>query len=237
MLNNKRVLVNGCSFSRGPNSWPYQLQEACKFDLVNLAQGAAGNLYIHNATIAELAKREYDFVMIMWSGLERVDIQVNDISLLDHILYTSDKQSKLNDWPEKIIIPVNDQDYVEKNWVFVCTYQELALRRLNFCQTNYKYQSLQEHLTQSLIHMISLQSILKQLNIPYVFSYYQNYQKLLKQHYLYKLLDTSKICDSQNIWDITVANKWKDHTDHPNPQAHAAWADVLKTFIDENIHV
>ena len=27
MLSNKRVLVNGCSFSRGKIAWPYHLQE------------------------------------------------------------------------------------------------------------------------------------------------------------------------------------------------------------------
>lgn len=229
MLKNKRVLVNGCSFSRGQGSWPYHLLVQ---SMVNLAQCGAGNTYIHCSTLSELAKRTYDMVLIMWSGFDRVDIQVDNIALFDHIQYTSLNQSKLNDWPEKVIEPVNDQDYVEKNWVFAAQYNEEPLVRLKFCETNYKYQGYKEKLTQSLIHMISLQNTLKQLNIPYVYSYYIDYEKELSSHELYKFLDLSNVCNAQNLGSIAKSQGWLDNTRHPTAPAHAVWASVLTEFIE-----
>lgn len=232
MLKNKRLLVNGCSFSRGSNSWPYYLQQRFGFDLVNLAQCAAGNTYIHNTTYTELVSRTYDFVIIMWSGIERVDLQVDDIKQFSHVDYTSLKQSQLNDWPEKIVEPINDQDYVEKNWVFVAQYNEEALKKLRFCETNYRYQSYKEKLTQTLIHMISLQNTLKQLNIPYVYSFYVDYENEIKAHKLYKLIDNNFVCNEQNLATIAFKNLWLDNTKHPTAPAHKAWADVLGDFIE-----
>ena len=133
------VLVNGCSFSRGPMSWPYYLQFEYGFNLVNLAQAAAGNLYIHNSTISELGCRKYDLVLIMWSGLDRVDCQVDNIDFFCQTPYTSLTQSQRNDWPEKIVQPINDQDYIEKNWVFVCTGQDKFLKEIKFCESQFKF--------------------------------------------------------------------------------------------------
>jgi hypothetical protein len=191
-LNNKRVLVNGCSFSRGPVSWPYYLQEKLNFDLVNLAVSSAGNKYIHDTTVAELSKSRYDFVIIMWSGLDRVDIPVEDIQLFDQCNTTSFAQSLKNDWPEKKIYPNNDQDLVEKNWVFVYPSKTL-LNDMKFAEF-VKYQNYQVHVRQSLIHMISLQAVLKQFDIPYVFSFYMDYVDQLKtEKSLYDLLDWENI--------------------------------------------
>ena len=234
MLTDKNILVNGCSFSCGETSWPYHLQKMYEFNLVNLAQPAAGNLYIHNSTYTELSKRKYDFVFIMWSGIERVDFQVDDISLFDDISYTSQKTSMLNDWPKKVIFPLNDQDYVEKNWVFACNYEDEKLRKIKFCETNFKYQGTEIKAIQTLIYMISLQNILKQLNIPYVFSFYINYLASLKQYDLYKFLDLKNICVQDNIFSIALKNKQYDNTYHPTSNIHAMWAEILKNFIEEN---
>ena len=85
-MQNKNVLVNGCSFSRGPISWPYCLQKKLNFNLVNLALPAAGNKYIHDSTITELNRRPYDRVFIMWTGLQRNDVQVADIKQFDQCI-------------------------------------------------------------------------------------------------------------------------------------------------------
>ena len=234
MLNNKQVLVSGCSFSRGPGSWPYQLQNRLNFNLVNLALAGAGNTYIHNSIICELAKRKYDLVLIMWSGLERVDCQVTDIGLFKDTPYTSNYQSELNDWPEKVVVPINDQDYVGKNWVFGsgAINSDPMLRKINFLESQYKYMGIDEFTTQSLIYMISLQAILKQLNIHYVFSFYQNYQLILKNHYLYEFLDIDNIFNDQNISDITKQNNWYDIDGcHPSSEAHRNWAHLLQEFL------
>jgi len=231
MLENKRVLVSGCSFSTGKKSWPNQLQQKCGFQLVNLAQSAAGNLYIHNSIISELARRDYDFVIVMWSGLGRVDLQVQDISFFSDIECTSAKLYLKNDWPDKVIHPIDDREYIEKNWVFVNNYNDPKLQKMRICESNFKYQGFNEKATQSLMYMISLQNTLKQLGIRYVFSFYIDYDHRLKEHYLYKLLDTKYIFNEKNLGTIFLANNWVDEEKHPAAEAHQVWANYLDEFI------
>jgi hypothetical protein len=231
-LNNKHVLVNGCSFSRGPIAWPYFLQEKLNFNLVNLAVGSAGNKYIHDTTVAELSKSRYDFVIIMWSGLYRVDVPVEDIQLFDRCNTTSFAQSLKNDWPEKKIYPNNDQDLVEKNWVFVYPSKTL-LNDMKFAEF-VKYQNHQVHVQQSLIHMISLQAILKQFNIPYVFSFYMDYvDQLKKEKSLCDLLDWENICCADNLYTISQQiDSYDSDGSHPGVEANQQWVNTLIEFIN-----
>ena len=229
------LLVNGCSFSRGPDSWPYFLNAN---HLVNLAQSGAGNTYILESTISELVTRSYDLVIIMWSGISRIDINVEQIDLFNKSKYTSHYQLTQNDWPTKIIYPINDQNYVDPNWIFGCGHinQEPAMISSKAFKSLYKYQGT-EQLTRSLIiKMISLQNILKQLNVPYFFTFFQDYENELKQFQsLYKLLDQNYIVNHQNINTITKKNNWFDLDGvHPGILAHKQWADILLSKIENN---
>lgn len=231
-LNSKRVLVNGCSFSRGPIAWPYYLQEKLDFDLVNLAVSSAGNKYIHDTTVAELARSRYDFVIVMWSGLDRVDIPVEDIQVFDQCNTTSFAQSLKNDWPEKKIYPNNDQDLVEKNWVFVYPSKKL-LNDIKFAEF-VKYQNHQTHTRQSLINMISLQAVLKQLDIPYVFCFYMDYvDQLKKEKSLCDLLIWENICCTDNLYNISrQIDSYDTDGAHPGVEANQQWANKLIEFIN-----
>lgn len=235
MLNNKNVLVNGCSFSRGPESWPYHLQNLYNFTLVNLAQAGAGNTYIHESTVSELAKRKYDSVIIMWSGLSRIDLKIENISLFTDSKYTSHYQKTRNDWKGKQIFPINDQDYVEDNWIFGVgeINREKALVERKIFNDLYRYIGINQFIYHSLQKMISLQSFLKLQNIPYLFTFYQDYAHDLQLvPELYNLLDQTNIYNEQNIFDI--ANKYNDvdETSHPKTLTHSTWARLLKEFID-----
>ena len=231
MLSNKRVLVNGCSFSRGPIAWPYCLQKQLNFELVNLALSAAGNKYIHDSTITELSKRSYDYVFIMWSGLQRNDIQVEDIELFSDAV-TSRGQVLENDWEDKIVWPINDQDYVEKNWVFVGL-DNPCVKRLKFAEY-IKYRSSANEIQQSLLYMITLQAFLKEQGVPYVFSFFADYVKDLQtQPELYAMLDFSNICTSDNISVIAKSIKSYDRDGyHPGAEANQEWANCLIEFIN-----
>jgi hypothetical protein len=231
----KNVLVNGCSFSRGPESWPYYLQKNLNFNLINLAQSAAGNFYIHNTTISEIFQRSYDLVIIMWSGVQRVDVQVEDISLFKQSVATSYSQSKLNDWPDKIVYPINDQDYVEKNWVFSCGNSDEYLKSIKFADTNYRYVGIDQSIQQSLIHMISLQSVLKQMNIPYLFTFYRNYIPMLEKHFLFHHLDTANMYIDHNIKDLADKhNSFYSDGQHPSSMIHKMWADLIEIKLHEH---
>lgn len=234
MLKNKQVLVNGCSFSSGPNSWPYYLQKNNGFNLINLAQGSAGNKYIHDSTIDELSQRKYDMVIIMWSGLGRFDCQVEDVSLFEESEWTSLQQRKYNDWPEKIIYPINDQDYVDTNWVFACMNNNTYLSKIKFGETHFKYIGIKQLQLQFLRYMISLQSILKQLAIPYLFTFYMDYYKELKDNKLFHMIDQDNIFDIENIYNITVKNNWVNEDKiHPGATAHELWANIISSHLSK----
>ncbi len=228
------VLVNGCSFSRGPGSWPYKLQELMHFNLINLAQAGAGNTYIYESTVSELYKRKYDLVLIMWSGIERVDLAVNDIQYFD-TPYTSHWQSQQNDWAEKIIQPVNDQNYVEKNWVFGCGHinGDAKLLKTKLFDAIYRYQTRQELMQGYIIKIIALQSMLKNLNIPYVFSFYEDYEAELKTNQLSAGVDWNNVCNDTNIDQLMRKNNWfANDKQHPSETAHIAWAKILQGHLN-----
>jgi hypothetical protein len=225
-----RILTSGCSFSRGPIAWPNHVAKLANADLVNLAQAGAGNTYISRSIIDELQHRTYDLVLVMWSGLERIDIQVSDIHMFSETTYTSDYQSKQNDWPEKNVCPVNDQDYVQKNWVFGCGHlnKDNALLKSKLFDNLYRYQDFDEHLQRSLYDMISLESHLKSKSIPYVFSFYQNYIS----GSWFDRLDWNNIFNKDNIFDLTkTMNDYDTDGLHPGPRAQEEWANCLYKFL------
>lgn len=211
------ILVNGCSFSRGPISWPYFLN--CT-NLVNLACAGAGNNYICDSTLRELHQRSYDHVIIMWSGLERFDIQC----CFSDTAYASGYQSLQNDWPEKITEPINDQDYVEKDWLFGCGHinGERNLLSSKIFTGIYKYSTKHQLQQNSFARMISLQSYLKCNGIAYTFSFYQNYEVD------FNTIDKDNCEVSDNISDIMHRLQSYD-TDglHPGELANKTWADIL----------
>lgn len=229
-----KVLVNGCSFSRGSGSWPYKLQQLLSCDLVNLAQAGAGNTYIHETTLKELLRRKYDLVVIMWTGIERVDMAIEDVSMFT-TPYTSMHQSAKNDWPEKIVSPINDQDYVEKNWVFGCGHinGDKELIKTKLFESVYRYQSRQQLMQSFILKLISLQSFLKCSNIPYVYSFYEDYENEIKADPLSSGIDWNLVCNNNNINKIMHTNNWFDADgSHPSVLAHNEWAKHIKDFLN-----
>jgi hypothetical protein len=226
------LLVNGCSFSRGPTAWPYHIPNV---NIVNLACSGAGNDYIFNSTIAELSQRSYDFVAIMWTQPSRIDVKVNDITQFSKTPYTSAYQSTRNDWAEKVVYPINDQDYVEKDWVYGCGFlnRDQELLKTKLFDQHYYYQDSAQFNYLTLIKMIAMQNTLKQMNIPYLFTYFRNYESDLAEiPHLYQLLDQSRIYNQQNIYTITQNNNWYDKDGlHPGLQAHQQWAQLITSFI------
>ena len=226
-----KILINGCSFSRGPESWPYFIRYLSGASIWNLALAGAGNTYIRQSTINEISLRSHDLVIIMWSGLERLDFQVNDIDQFPDFS-TSSYQSDQNDWPEKIVKPWHDQDFVEKNWILGGIEPGLSRHEL-FRGIRY-HTSEKEHIHRSLIDMICMQGVLKSNNIPFVFAFYQNYVEKLKNQdiNLFHLLDTNCLFNNPNISDLMKDNDWYDvDGQHPSTQAHQTWAMTLYEWL------
>ena len=228
----RNILTSGCSFSRGPIAWPNHIAQWYNANLVNLAQAGAGNTYISRSVMAELQQRSYDLVLVMWSGLERIDLQVEDIDQFVETKNTSQYQSKQNDWPEKIVEPINDQDYVQKNWVFGIghLHRDVWLIKQGLFEKLYRHQDFKTHLQRSFYDMLSLESYLKSRSIPYAFSFYQNYIEAMGD--FAKQLDWTNIYNQTNLYDIARSmNDYDTDNIHPGPNAQRSWAHNFYTFL------
>lgn len=233
-----RFLINGCSFTRGPVAWPYHLKSIDQQSFTNLALSSAGNTYIHESTIYELSQRSYQGVIIMWSGLSRVDAKVESIDLFDNTWYTSNFQRTTNDWQEKIVEPINDQDYVDPDWVFGLGHQnqDPVITERKIFDGLYRYQNLKQFAFHFLIKLISLQNTLKSMNIPYVFTFYQPYQMVLQtETNLCKLVDWNNIYTKQNIYEIAKQNNDVDQDNHPGLKSNQIWAEIMDKVISTKI--
>ena len=230
-----KILVNGSSPARGPNSWPYLLEKHYDANLVNLSQAGAGNIYIADATIAELTKRNYDLVLIMWADLRRFDIKVANIDKFSDTIYTSKKQKTMNDWPEKKIWPINDQDYVDDNWVFGCGYLNTKDSSIvELFETYYQNTDITTQYFTSYCRVLALQGFLKSINQPYLFVSTRTFAKLQRFSYLYNALDFDYIVNEKTIFDFaTQVNGWEPDGIHPSSEAHKLYADYLLTNIQQ----
>jgi hypothetical protein len=229
------ILVGGPSPSRGEGTWPYLLQEYTGGNLVNLSQAGAGNDYIYSSVMEELAVRKYDLVVIMWSDFRRLDVKVSNINHFNTTQYTSEYQRKQNDWPSKVIYPVNDQDYVDPNWVFGCGYintgnsesQTLA----NLFENYYKYTDYNSHYLRGLTRILGMQGFLKSMDIPYQFCFVRELRDLKTYPELYNLLDQSAMVNDITVHTYaTQLNSWFDPT-HPGAEAHKLYVkDIINNL-------
>jgi hypothetical protein len=219
------ILVNGPSPARGPESWPYLIQQHYGADLVNLAQTGAGNCYIADATIVELTQRKYDLVLIMSSDHRLYDINVSTIDKFTDTIYTSKYQKTMNDWPEKQVWPINDQDYVDDNWVFGCGYINRDPSLVELFDPYYKSTNTATQYFNSYCRLLSLQGFLKSINQPYLMFGVRKLFRLNKISTLYDALDFDYIANEHCIYDFGKRlDSWAHDKLHPGLEAHSAYA-------------
>jgi hypothetical protein len=226
-----KILVNGGSISRGPGSWPYCIQKSLNADLVNLSQAGSGNTYIHETTISELAQRDYDLAIIQWTPFIRFDFKVRDITKFSGTIFNSEYQHKQNDWPEKIVEPVNDQDYVERDWIFGCGVavnydKDPALN--NAFRGFYQYSGPSEHMYHATMKLISLQSFLQVKKIPYLFVFGRQFKILERYSHLRKLVDWDQCYTDHTILDLVEQRNSRDPDGlHPSAEVYQEFADLI----------
>jgi hypothetical protein len=233
-----KILVNGSSISRGPGSWPYHLQKHLNCNLTNLALAGAGHTYIHETTVTELATRKYDLVLIMWPESGRIDFRVDDIEKFADSKNTSFFQSSVNIWPEKFELDAeqgyNDQYYVQKNWIFSLGYlqgqQDSVATIFKPCHQITRHEQIVER---ELIQIISLQSLLKSINQPYLFMHWQPIKRFERFEKYYSMLDWNLIYTDTCLEDIAKNNNWwDDDGNHPNASAHQVFSELIATKLN-----
>lgn len=230
-----KILVNGPSPARGPGSWPYVMAQHYQADLVNLSQAGAGNIYIADSTISELSQRKYDFVAIMWADLRRFDIKVSNIDVFNDTIYTAKHQKSMNDWPDKIVTPINDQDYVDDKWVFGCGYLNTTDPSIvSLFESYYKHTDTKSQYFTSYCRMLSLQGFLKSINQPYMFVGTRKLAPLASMMHLYQQLDFDHVINDRSVFDFArELNSWEHDKIHPASAAHEAYWKYLAAAIEK----
>ena len=237
-----KLFVTGHCDSRGPGSWPYHLQKMLDCDIVNFSLAGAAGAYVLETTMNELSTNSYDLAIITWAPSIFYSVKVNDISKFSDSVYTSLHESAQNDWQEKIIYPFNDQDLVEKNWIFLpltkrieaeCSVTQFA--KIWCGAVKYKQQ-----LESDLIRMISLQSWFKCRGQSYIFLHGDLPGRSLPDSewaqftHLYDQIDWSNWYTETTLNDISLTEQKERRPIKMTPtqiEVHKQYATLLHSFI------
>lgn len=245
-----KILVSGCSFTHWPAEpgsqknicWPSYLGD---HDITNLAEPGAGNHYIANSIIRALCDRPdyYDMVLVMWSGVSRLDF-LTDISNPDwHRLFDA------YGFYRRIESCPNDLGYIFSGGFMGPWYLDPAAGSV-FRQL-YKVSndlSLAHH---NVMEIVKCQEFLKSRNQPYRFMSYVNYWRsgkglspngdfgLTDFNALKPLVDSIDFkqwifADNERNGIYEMAKEAKDyHGDkfHPGPTTHQHWAGLVMRSI------
>jgi len=205
-----KILTNGCSFTANSHykTWPYLLSTDA---LKNIAQHSAGNRWICDSTVAELIENNYDMVLIMWSGLSRVD-EIVDEDAFNQYQYPYFKS--INNFGIHYLHHGIDHRLITLNE-----------RELVF---------------QSLMNILKLQSFLKSENIDYRFMSYMNYWDIPQKYGFNLITDQFDFsnwifsdADRNGLYELSQATKqYVEDKQHPNELAHQSWADIIKKEIN-----
>lgn len=206
-----RILTNGCSFTaQSPfKTWPSLLGT----DTVkNLAQHSAGNQWICDSTIAELSENPYDLVLVMWSGLDRLDWTVKEDIYNHSIGFKSTNNFGIH-------YLHNEQDLFKQISLVI---------------------GHRERVFNSLMRIISLQSYLQARDIKYKFMSYMNvwedvyglgFEYLDRQINFNQWIFTDD--DRNGLFELSQDSKlYIADGYHPNQQAHEQWAELIRKTIN-----
>ena len=152
-----KSLTSGCSFTAG--YWEEVLND--HFLHKDLAYPGAGNKYIADCIIHYVNQNHYDVVLVMWSGLTRLDLPMSDMTYFKDYFYTSNETLSAG------------TRYVMSGGQIGCWVDD-PMAKILF-ENTYKFMHYQDLALLSLLEMIKLQSFLKTKNIQYYFMSYINY--------------------------------------------------------------
>lgn len=172
------VLVSGCSFTHWPESpgspqnvcWPAPLaQIRSDIAITNLAEPGAGNQYIANSVVRYVLEHpgQVDFVLVMWSGVSRLDFLTDISDPHWHALFDN------YGFYRRVESCSNQLGYIFSGgqygpWVLNSDVTAL-FKQLYKVSNNLSLAHI------NLIEMVKTQQFLKSMNIPYRFMSYVNY--------------------------------------------------------------
>jgi hypothetical protein len=240
-----KILISGCSFTKwpefpgGPNTcWPKFITD---HEITNIAEAAAGNQYICDSVIQETIQRDYDMVLVMWSGVSRLDYLTDITDPHWNSLYDS------YGFYRRL-------DNGKLGWIFsggqMGTWYKNPVAHKMFYE-QYKVSSPLSLAHINLSEIIKLQSYLQVKKIPYRFMSYVNYWNGLEDvspNGDFGIMNFPEISHMINAidWDQWIfsnterdgiyelskeLNDFMSDGFHPGQTAHQRWAELIMSRI------
>lgn len=247
------ILISGCSFTQwpdypgGPTScWPRHLQDLhADWKIKSLAEAAAGNQYITHSVIQELLENpnSYDLVLVMWSGVSRLDYLTDITDSAWNELFDSYGFYRR--------LPGNKLGYIFSGGQMGTWFKNPVAHKLFYEQ--YKVSSELSLATTNLLEMVKLKNFLDSKQMNYRFMSYVNYWQVdnvpafngdfsVAKYPELKLyineLDFDKFIflndNKDTVFD--VAQSMQDFMEdgiHPGAAAHKEWANVVSSQLSD----
>jgi hypothetical protein len=243
------LLISGCSFTHWPEApgspnnicWPAALQKLnSNFSITNLAEPGAGNQYIANSVVNAVLTNpnHYDMVLVMWSGVSRLDFLTDLTDPAWHQLFDSyGFYRRLEQCPNKL-------GYIFSGGQLGPWTEHSAAKRM-FAE-QYKVSDHTSLGYINLIEIVKTQEFLKSQNIPYRFMSYVNYWTtgehispngdfgVMGYPELRPLIDSIDFSpwifhrDRECIYDLAkAADDYHGDRFHPGITTHQQWADLV----------
>jgi len=240
-----KILISGCSFTKwpeypgGPNTcWPGYIKG---HDITNVGEAAAGNQYICDSVIQETLQNNYDMVIVMWSGVSRLDYLTDVTDPNWNELFDSyGFYRRLNNG--------------KLGWIFsggqMGTWYKNPVAHKMFYE-QYKVSSPLSLAHINLSEILKLQGYLKGRNIPFKFMSYVNYWNDKEhvspngdfgiwsfpeiQHMIRNVDWENWIFSNQQrdgIYELSKEmNSFMSDGFHPGAEAHERWAELIMSRI------
>lgn len=245
-----KILISGCSFTQwpdhpgGPNiCWPRYLKELCPNDEIrSVAEAAAGNQYIADSIVHEVLKNKPEMVLVMWSGVSRLDYLTSlEDSAWEQLFDSYGFYRRLPEGKLGYIFSGGQMGTWFKNPVAHKMFNEM-----------YKVSSKLSLAHINVMEMIKTQNFLEAQKIPYRFMSYVNYWNdgehlspngdfgiinMPEIKHLINGIDFSKwiFSDTNKNGLYELAKDLKDFMPdgfHPGARAQEQWAGIVKSSIE-----
>ena len=244
-----KILISGCSFTQwpaypaGPNvCWPKYLSQLRPNDqITNVAEAAAGNQYISDSIIRKVIEDRPDHVLVMWSGVSRLDYLTSLEDRAWESLFSN--YGFYRRWPGDKL-----------GWIFsggkMGTWFKHPVAHTVFNEL-YKISSDTSLGWINLMEIVKTQNFLKAQGIPYHFMSYVNYwstEPYVSRNGDFGVLGNKELeplvnaidfdpwifSDSQRNGLYELAKEIKNFQDdgfHPGPQAYQSCAELIDRCI------
>ena len=245
------ILISGCSFTQwpeypgGPNiCWPKYLQDLNPdWSIDNISEPAAGNQYIADSVINRVLDQRPDHVLVMWSGVSRLDYLTSLEDPAWRTLYDSyGFYRRVENCPEKL-------GYIFSGGQMGTWYGNDVAHKMFY--EMYKVSSELSLASINLMEMVKLQNFLENKGIPYNFMSYVNYwsdkdrispngdfgvykfpelKKLIGEINFDRWIFTNS--DRDGIYEMAKATKdFQSDGFHPGEQTYRSWADFVNNYL------